>query len=82
MNEVITTALISAATSVISAFLGYRQGSKRDGAEALKTTFESYDFALKSLREDFEHRTSQLQKEIDSLKAVSCFVLNCEERQK
>lgn len=68
MMESMTMAIIGASVSIITAFLGYKQGQKKSDAEATQTAFESYNFALESLRKEFEHRINVLQRENDELK--------------
>ena len=66
--ETLTTALISAAVAIVTAVLGYKQGAKKSNAEANETIFESYNFAIESLRHEFEQRMTALQKENDKLR--------------
>ena len=66
--ETLTTALISAAVAIVTAVLGYKQGQKKSDAEATRTAFESYNYALESLRKEFEQRIEALRKENEELK--------------
>ena len=66
--ETLTTALISAAVAIVTAVLGYKQGQKKSDAEATRTAFENYNYALDSLRKEFEQRIEALKKENEELK--------------
>ena len=68
MMDTITITLIGAAVSIVTAVLGYKQGQKKSDAEATRTAFESYNYALESLRKEFEQRIEELQKENEELK--------------
>lgn len=66
--ETTTTALISAAVAILTAILSYKQGQKKAVADATQTAFEAYNFALESLRKEFEIRIDRLHQENNELR--------------
>lgn len=68
MMDQILIAIIGAAVSIVTAALGYKQGQKKSDAEATRTAFESYNFALESLRKEFETRIEALVRENEELR--------------
>lgn len=68
MMDTITITLIGAAVSIVTAVLGYKQGQKKRDVEATRTAFESYNYALESLRKEFEQRIEALRKENEELR--------------
>lgn len=66
--ETTTTALISAAVAIMTAILSYKQGQKKAVADATQTAFEAYNFALESLRKEFEIRIDRLHQENNELR--------------
>ena len=68
MMDTITITLIGAAVSIVTAVLGYKQGQKKRDVEATRAAFESYNYALESLRKEFEQRIEALRKENEELR--------------
>lgn len=66
--ETTTTALISAAVAILTAILSYKQGQKKAVADATQTAFEAYNFALESLRKEYEIRIDRLHQENNELR--------------
>lgn len=74
--------IVTAAVSFITAVGGYLTGKRKQIAEADKSAYEAYNFALNSLRKEFETRIDDLQKQIQELKEQRCFVSDCKGRKK
>ena len=62
--QIISTTLIA----VFTAIIGFFTGKKKRDNEATHTAFEAYNFALQSLRKEFESRIELLQKENEELR--------------
>lgn len=62
--QIISTTLIA----VFTAIIGFFTGKKKRDNEATQTAFEAYNFALQSLRKEFESRIELLQKENEELR--------------
>lgn len=73
----ILTIIVSAVTGVG----GYLTGRRKQIAEADRTAFEAYNYALESLRKEFEARTEDLQRQIKELQGQRCTVSNCQNRR-
>lgn len=68
MENNFITEIFVAICGVITTFVGYRAGKKKSDNEAMKVLLETYNFAIESLRKEFESRISLLQKENEELR--------------
>lgn len=68
MNETIIVSIVGSLTTIIGSFFSYRQGRKKTDNEATRVAFESYKFALESLRSEFERQIDSLKKENQELR--------------
>ena len=62
------TILLSPIVAIITAIIGYKTGRRNRENEANRTAFEAYNFAIESLRKEFEARIDLLQKENKELR--------------
>lgn len=62
--QIISTPIIA----VFTAIIGYKTGRRNRENEANRTAFEAYNFAIESLRKEFEARINMLQKENEELR--------------
>lgn len=62
------TLIISPIVAVFTAIIGYKTGRRNRENEANRTAFEAYNFAIESLRKEFEARINMLQKENEELR--------------
>lgn len=62
------TLLLSPIVAIITAIIGYKTGRRNRENEANRTAFEAYNFAIESLRKEFEARINLLQKENEELR--------------
>ena len=56
-------ALCTLVSNAITALIAYKTGKKKSDNEATKVAFEAYNYAIESLRKEFETRYELLQKE-------------------
>lgn len=61
-------AICTLISNALTALIAYRTGKKKSDNEAMKVLFETYNFAIESLRKEFESRISLLQKENEELR--------------
>lgn len=66
-NEIILS-ILSVCGATISGAIGFFTGKKKRDNEANKAAFEAYNYAIESLRKEFETRITYLQKENDQLR--------------
>lgn len=69
MNIELINIFTTFAASVVSAIIGYASGKRKRENEADKTAFEAYNFAIQSLRSEFEKRVEELQRRIEQLES-------------
>lgn len=62
------TLLLSPIVAILTAIIGYKTGRRNRENEATQTAFESYKFALESLRSEFERQIDSLKKENQELR--------------
>ena len=67
MDE-LTNIIITSATALISSIGGYFVGFRKRTAEENKAIFETYNFAIQSLRDDFFLRVESMKTENEELK--------------
>ncbi len=67
MNEIII-ALIGVFSTLISSLIGYRTGKRGREKDADKTAFENYNYAIESLRKEFDRQIECLRKENNELR--------------
>jgi len=80
--ENIYITIITALAGGIGSWLTYKQGKKQSMADATQSAFKAYDFAIKSLREEFEAKYIRLQNQIETLNKMQCKNANCPNRIK
>lgn len=61
-------AICTLISNAITALIAYRTGKKKSDNEATRVAFEAYNYAIESLRKEFESRISLLQKENEELR--------------
>lgn len=66
-NEIVVAAC-GVLTTLLASWFSYKTGKRNREHEADKTAFENYNFALQSLRKEFECRIDLLQKENEELR--------------
>lgn len=74
--------IITGAAGIISTIGGWFVGRRKKQVETDKAAYEAYNFALQSLRNEFEQRIESLQQQIQELKNSACLVEKCNERKK
>ncbi len=68
ITDSLITGIIGLLSTVFASLLSYRTGKRQRENEAYKTAFEAYNFALESLRAEFEKRIEVLQRENEELR--------------
>lgn len=74
--------IITGAAGILSTIGGWFVGRRKKQVETDKAAYEAYNFALQSLRNEFEQRISSLQQQISELKNHVCLVEKCSERKR
>jgi len=80
MMENIYITIITAIAGFFCSLLTYKQGKKQSTADATQSAFKAYDFAIKSLREEFEAKYNRLQNQIETLNKLQCKNIQCKNR--
>ena len=84
-----TDLIITGAAGVLSTIGGWFVGRRKKQVETDKAAYEAYNFALQSLRNEFEQRINDLhnhidllQKHIEEMRQHVCFDKKCPERKR
>lgn len=67
-SEIILSA-IGLVSSITSGLIGYANGKRKRENEADKSAYEAYNFALESLRKEFEARIERMQNDYNHIQA-------------
>lgn len=73
--------IITGAAGILSTIGGWFVGRRKKQVETDKAAYEAYNFALQSLRNEFETRIGCLQEQVKELQKHSCFVESCDKRK-
>lgn len=68
-------------STLSASFFSYVKGKKKRKIEEENEIIKQYQFAMDSLRSEFERRLADMQKEIDTLKEHICYVSSCKRRK-
>ena len=69
MESEIILSVIGLVSSIATGLIGYANGKRKRENEADKSAYEAYNFALESLRKDFEARIERMQNDYNHIQA-------------
>jgi uncharacterized protein HemX len=69
MESEIILSVIALVSSIATGLIGYANGKRKRENEADKSAYEAYNFALESLRKEFEARIERMQNDYNHIQA-------------
>jgi Skp family chaperone for outer membrane proteins len=69
MESEIILSVIGLVSSIATGLIGYANGKRKRENEADKSAYEAYNFALESLRKEFEARIERMQNDYNHIQA-------------
>lgn len=69
MESEIMLSVIALVPSIVTGLIGYANGKRKRENEADKSAYEAYNFALESLRKEFEARIERMQNDYNHIQA-------------
>lgn len=69
MESEIILSVITLVPSIVTGLIGYASGKRKRENEADKSAYEAYNFALESLRKEFEARIERMQNDYNHIQA-------------
>lgn len=69
MESEIILSVIALVPSIVTGLIGYVSGKRKRENEADKSAYEAYNFALESLRKEFEARIERMQNDYNHIQA-------------
>ena len=69
IDSKIILSVIGLVSSIATGLIGYANGKRKRENEADKSAYEAYNFALESLRKEFEARIERMQNDYNHIQA-------------